>query len=475
MRRCLILAIIILGGLMLALPVSHAQSPSPVWEVVLLDHGSDQLVRLTPGGVAESRNLPRQAPESPYSSALLSPNRQYLVLLEHTDGGVSLMVANLATQSCCVTVPSPIGNSLEGYWMGFFSPNSTQFVMGFAGSQTTGQTFKQLGGLMIVNAADGSIAAQLNAEAYSSATLTPAGWTDQGILFYPNCWGCEPAYDGFYNLWNPVTNTTQITTTYFNNFFGDRLAGTGEFLYTRDRVDYPADPNAAGFFPPANVVEYYPLGQPSTADASGQVVYFNPNNLNLPTAHWVANGQAMVMVNVDTGLAEVVTRRGGQFQVNTLPQPDWVLGTPDGWLVAKGGAIQHFIYQNEQVTSRSLATLTGPLQILEKPRLGDGVTPGMSVTVPPPQAVTCPGFLPSRLRVGRMAQVTPGTPNNLRNGPGLNFQKIGEIPGNGVILVRSGPQCADNMAWWEVDYQGKIGWTSEGTGNSYWIQPMANG
>ncbi|RPI93979.1 MAG: hypothetical protein EHM39_12510 [Chloroflexi bacterium] len=79
----------------------------------------------------------------------------------------------------------------------------------------------------------------------------------------------------------------------------------------------------------------------------------------------------------------------------------------------------------------------------------------------------------SRLWPNIFARVTPGDPNTLRAEPSLTAASIGTIPGEGVMAVLEGPTCADNMAWWRVQYMGQIGWTSEGQGSTYWLEPMA--
>ena len=87
-------------------------------------------------------------------------------------------------------------------------------------------------------------------------------------------------------------------------------------------------------------------------------------------------------------------------------------------------------------------------------------------------AVTCPGFLPSRLAAGGEARVLPGSPNNIRRQPTTGSLRVGQIPAGGVFTVLSGPECADETAWWQVDYQGAVGWTAEGQGDTYWVEPL---
>lgn len=86
---------------------------------------------------------------------------------------------------------------------------------------------------------------------------------------------------------------------------------------------------------------------------------------------------------------------------------------------------------------------------------------------------TCPGALPSRLAPGVQARVTPGDPNNVRAEPARSAASTGSIPGGAGFTVLDGPVCADGFTWWQVDYNGLIGWTVEGTADAYWLEPIA--
>lgn len=83
----------------------------------------------------------------------------------------------------------------------------------------------------------------------------------------------------------------------------------------------------------------------------------------------------------------------------------------------------------------------------------------------------CTGF-ESRLEVGMTARVTPGPANNVRAEPQTGAPLVGQIPGGDELTVIDGPVCADKFTWWQVDYDGLVGWTVEGTPEEYWIEPF---
>lgn len=105
--------------------------------------------------------------------------------------------------------------------------------------------------------------------------------------------------------------------------------------------------------------------------------------------------------------------------------------------------------------------------------------PTLALTLPPlistgGQTITCPGFLPSRLVVGGTGRVTPGTPNRLRAQPAVSAPPVGTIPGGESFQVLAGPQCDPaGIAWWQVNYNGTIGWTAEGQGSTYFVEPVS--
>jgi hypothetical protein len=95
--------------------------------------------------------------------------------------------------------------------------------------------------------------------------------------------------------------------------------------------------------------------------------------------------------------------------------------------------------------------------------------PQLGITGEP---ITCEGFLVSRLVVGALGRVSDDLPNNLRQEPDTSSQRLGQIPSGAEFDVLAGPICGENLAWWQVDYNGLIGWTAEGQGDEYWLAPL---
>jgi len=172
--------------------------------------------------------------------------------------------------------------------------------------------------------------------------------------------------------------------------------------------------------------------------------------------------------------------------MTTLPNngldPDGVHPStpPDG-----GTAIFDAEHLRYGYTARNL----GALQVLytlwqqvlydgdQAPAVAAPPLPGAPVTLAPaaPGAPAgpsgCDGAPPPRLTVGGSGQVTPGLPNKVRSAPASSAPQVGSIPGEGVFEVLSGPTCADGYYWWQVNYQGIVGWTAEGSASEYWVAP----
>lgn len=97
-------------------------------------------------------------------------------------------------------------------------------------------------------------------------------------------------------------------------------------------------------------------------------------------------------------------------------------------------------------------------------------SPTLAVTVP----VIC-GEGYTRLLPGIYGRVTPGSlPNRLRQGPSTSEEVIGLLQPGTIVRIGEGPICSDGLVFWHVtsDTDSTIfGWTSEGDGVDYWLEP----
>ncbi|HVU12620.1 MAG TPA: protein kinase [Phototrophicaceae bacterium] len=88
----------------------------------------------------------------------------------------------------------------------------------------------------------------------------------------------------------------------------------------------------------------------------------------------------------------------------------------------------------------------------------------------------CPGSPPSRLVLGEHASVSNGgVPNRLRDQPAPDANQIGMLmPGTQFDII-GGPTCDTTkfLRWWQVNASGHIGWTTEGEGQNYYLDPPA--
>lgn len=88
----------------------------------------------------------------------------------------------------------------------------------------------------------------------------------------------------------------------------------------------------------------------------------------------------------------------------------------------------------------------------------------------------CQDTYDTRLNIGMKARVTdyPFMNNRLRSEPNAEATIIGYIPPGGQLEILEGPSCANNWIWWRVRYlvTGQEGWTSEGDGTDYWLEPV---
>jgi hypothetical protein len=224
-------------------------------------------------------------------------------------------------------------------------------------------------------------------------------------------------------------------------------------------------------------VKYSPSGFPSSV---APVIFASENLVNIRDIDWVADGNAiLVEASPDMGLWELLWRDGRRQEIGIYGL-SLRGGTPSGWLASKeksDGTEMLLHYDAQTLEAKEITSIEAgyDYRIVQRDTLGQTLNPIAFVTLPPPArpVAHCKGFLPSRLVIGDIAQVMPGTANRLRAQP-INGDVIGQIPAGAEFEVFGESFCDDfeGILWWEVNYQGQVGWTAEGQGDEYWVEPV---
>jgi serine/threonine protein kinase len=99
---------------------------------------------------------------------------------------------------------------------------------------------------------------------------------------------------------------------------------------------------------------------------------------------------------------------------------------------------------------------------------------------PTPTLAQC-SALPSRIftEMGARTTLLPAVPTSVRQSPGLSSPILRSIQPGQTFWVLAGPQCANNILWWQIegtDASGRwAGWIGEGQVSTYWIEPFSTG
>lgn len=76
---------------------------------------------------------------------------------------------------------------------------------------------------------------------------------------------------------------------------------------------------------------------------------------------------------------------------------------------------------------------------------------------------------------GRVTETDGDETLNLRSGPGTDYDILVQIEPLEIFYVIDGVQCNGGYTWFQVDYDGKIGWIAEGDEDQYYAEPYLTG
>jgi hypothetical protein len=210
---------------------------------------------------------------------------------------------------------------------------------------------------------------------------------------------------------------------------------------------------------------------PATGEMSlltGVPELYSPSNPDGLTA--VADARAAQASNL-TWLARPGTKRSALGDdVRGFTRPSL---SPDGTALVFYDNLTPALWQNGAQEALPLPPLSpnAPAYAVWGPHFWRTYTGPLAA---PETEFVCFGAPNPRLQVGTSARVVMGQgANNLRSEASTGATLLGTIPEGAVISVTDGPVCADGYAWWQVEYNGQTGWTAEGEGLDYWLEPAA--
>jgi hypothetical protein len=456
----------LLALLLLVVPAVTAQDSG--WQVIAISREDDaqELLTITSEGISERTALPAEFPAS-FDQIALSPDRDVIATIPRGANSVTLM--DISTGDCCTDwsfTDEPVFlATLAG-----FSPDGSQLAISYV-VENPMRSF-----MLLMDVATGNIDVLIDMTTGSDSDpnyvtypfLT--GWDADGIRLYTSCVYCveSPTADAV-SLWEPVSGAVTPIEE-FADFSGDRLPSNGATLRSVFALDYPSGADAEAIFWGAmefGVENAVVLKGPS-AENGEAIVYDNAEHTRL-ISRWVAGGNAFIVffTNDITGSGELVLPNG-ERQPTDFAFGHFLSATPDGWLTRQNGQLAHYRLQGSTVTRTSLGELTAALKVLQQPQATE--TAATFTTDAPPEAVTCPGFMESRLLAGHLGRVLPGPANNMRAEPTTTSPIIAKIAGAEPFAILEGPVCAQGLAWWRVAFNNTEGWTAEGSGLNYWVE-----
>ncbi|MCK6577686.1 MAG: hypothetical protein L6Q98_06230 [Anaerolineae bacterium] len=227
---------------------------------------------------------------------------------------------------------------------------------------------------------------------------------------------------------------------------------SGARVYVWKRIR--AEDGQVGWTPSNEFVEVYPRSEPGVrARLEPGAVFDSASGVYRPGPQPIFDSPQGQIIRQQSAGSEVVL-----LEAATLDVGEW-------WRVRLDDGAEGWL------PSFDSALFSPTFEALPWAPVGSGGAPGGGAGGQP--AALCPGSPPPRLSPGRIGRVLPGDPNRLRAAP-ESGRVIDNIPGGAAFTVLGGPQCGaqSGLTWWQVEYNGQVGWTAEGQANIYWLEPV---
>lgn len=451
-----------------------AQTPSD-WQIIIFHHDAGTISRITADGVSDI-DLPTSVHPTGYlleqylytQTVASSMDGRYIAYL---DTEFDIHIIDTVSGECCQSVESQYIGTMKpfDYWgLGAVSPDGTAVAQLWVTDGYESGSDNFFAGEVAVVDVDGNIT-----RLQDICNPLIGHWLTEGIEIIQICQGGDgPPLDEHYTLWHPDTGWNGTSQNKITSY-GDYLPTTDEQIKIGDDLNYLYDNDSQlhGHF---NVLRYQ-----ASSNSDPELIYAANEERYLESPAWVADGRAVILYGYQATEVELIFRDGHYEKVIFDNETRFIASTPDGWItldLVNGDFLHYTVSENHEITVNHLDTDGVDdlnFAVVYRSTLGASViTTGFE---PVPQDLirtNCFNDLRFRLTIGRSATVVPGSANNVRSEPTTASEVIGQIPSGPLFKILDGPVCAQNMAWWQVDYDGLIGWTADGQGDTYWIEPF---
>lgn len=202
-------------------------------------------------------------------------------------------------------------------------------------------------------------------------------------------------------------------------------------------------------------------------------------------AGFSANEKLIAWTTGANGTISVTEAPYGQFEIQVDENGNFLGILPQSYvgLVGEAGNSLLYIAPGRSLASGQYASLDDfsetlyqelweNLTVTPAPTAIPTAVPIPTQVISAPPTTACTNALPSRLYAGARGIVIDEFPNTLRSSATVSSANIGSIPPYGYFYVINGPICADGFVYWQVNYQGIIGWTAESNAVEYWLAPQ---
>jgi len=481
------LSMMLLWIIAASLFILPARAADAAWTAWLYENEIGRVTQIdSTGTTLKQFQLPNEASGQYSQHIVISADGLLMAYATLTDSANTVQILDLTTNNVVYTFDAPANASLSFDFSGGtlnFDENH-QFAFGYGG---VGIPWK----IIVIDVPalsvsslkqEDPISASLSAlNGYFMPTVAYNRGKEIKFMMIPLGTDGAPMYPAY--TWNREANTITPTNDYITPDTSTFVA-TKEVITTLSDVRFPESQMPLTGFPANNTLQVFDAATNQRSIVTALPRIYDPE--------FIQSGERVVVTRYDDlgdgpqiQVLEVLERSGGLSGVVNGQPPTGiigVLGTPDGFIFAaasggdpKAGGTTLYNVRTRGATApynavslwNSALGATARLVWVSTAENANPAALPVWGKINPPVATPVPSdgsgisMGDGAYRIGVIAQVqtTDNDVLNLRNGPGLNFPRLGTIPSGTMVTLIDGPQNADGLIWWKVRLpNGTEGW-----------------